>query len=109
MPFRCTSSPSAGLRHAAAPLVATAGLALGALPAAQGFDILPDPETDVAALEQSGYDYYLAVSINGVSCDKIVPVHQEPDGSLSVLPDDLKDIGLVAPGPEAFLADARIA
>jgi outer membrane usher protein len=78
-------------------------------PAAEGFEILPDAETDVATLEQGGYDYYLDVSINGVSCDKIVAIHQEPDGSLSVLPEDLKSIGLLAPGPDAFLADARIA
>jgi len=61
-------------------------------PAAEGFEILPDAETDVATLEQGGYDYYLDVSINGVSCDKIVAIHQEPDGSLSVLPEDLKSI-----------------
>ena len=78
-------------------------------PAAEGFEILPDAETDVATLEQGGYDYYLDVSINGVSCDKIVAIHQEPDGSLSVLPEDLRSIGLLAPGPDAFLADARIA
>jgi outer membrane usher protein len=77
--------------------------------AAQGFEILPDADTDVATLEQSGYDYYLDVSINGVSCDKIVAIHQEPDGSLSVLPDDLKSIGLLPPGPDAGLGDARIA
>lgn len=78
-------------------------------PAALGFEILPDPDTAVATLEQGGYDYYLDVSINGVSCGKIVPIHQEADGSLSVLPEDLKSIGLLAPGPDAFLADARIA
>lgn len=109
MPFRSISSHKTTLRAAAAVIFAAAGLALMAPPAAQGFEILPDPDTDVAALEQGGYDYYLAVSINGVSCDKIVAVHQEPDGSLSVLPDDLQSIGLVAPGPDTWLADARIA
>src|SRR3569833_4537591 len=107
MPSRCSSSPRPRRFTAAATLAAAAGLALMAATAAQGFEILPDADSDVATLEQSGYDYYLDVSINGVSCDKIVAIHQEPDGSLSVLPEDLKSIGLLAPGPEAGLSDVR--
>jgi len=108
MPSRSTSSHRLNGGARAALLAGAAGLWLTLTPAS-GFDILPDPEADVASLEQSGYDYYLAVSINGVSCDKIVPVHQEPDGGLSVTPDDLNTIGLVAPAADTWLADARIA
>jgi len=76
---------------------------------ALAFDIPSLAATDPTALEQAGYDLYLAISINGQSCEKVVAVHQEADGSLSVTPEDLGDIGLLAPGPEAILPDGRIA
>ena len=92
-----------------ARLLLAAAVVLATPAAALALDILPDPATDAATLTQTGYDLYLSVAINGISCDKVVPIHQEADSSLSIAPDDLANIGLLAPGPEALLPDARIA
>ena len=115
MPFRCISNPKTGFLRRAGLLLAAAGLALALTPPAVAFEILPDatpdpadPAASTAAAVEDGYDYYLAVSINGVSRDEIVAVHQEPDGSLSVAPADLDKIGILAPGAGARLPGARI-
>lgn len=113
MPSRSISSPSRRLKRGATLLLAAAGLALVQPAATLAFEIVEDPAVDSAAAAPAdpgaGYDLYLDVSINGVKRDVIAPVHMEPDGSLSMLPDDLTKAGLLAPGPDRLLTDERVA
>jgi outer membrane usher protein len=69
---------------------------------------VPDADA-IAAVATGEYDLYLDISINGIRRNKIIAIHQEADGNLSVTPEDLADIGLLAPGPEVRLPNARIA
>lgn len=109
MPSRSTSSHRSQWGPTR-PLLVAAGLILASVGGAQAFTIQPDPATDAAtAAQPDAYDYYLAVSINGVPRDVIAKVHQEVDGGLSMAPDDLKTAGLLVPGPKALLPDGLVA
>src|SRR5262245_30218723 len=105
MQSRCTSSRKQKLTRSLWLLLTAAGLALVQPAAVAAFEIVEDPALGGApaapADPQAGYDLYLDVSINGVMRNVIAPVHMEPDGSLSMLPDDLTKAGLLAPGADA--------
>jgi outer membrane usher protein len=106
------------------------GLAL-ALPApARAFEIRDDPVEDAApddtaveaaaadlpaaaietgdiVVEETAYELYLDIFINGLPRHKVVAVYHEADGTLSMTPADLRDVGLAAPAGHA--ADTRVA
>lgn len=55
----------------------------------------------------AGLDLYLSVSVNGVSSELIAAFHQDPDGSLSIAPDQLHNVG-IASVPGAMRPDGLV-
>ncbi len=98
-----------GFLQALASLAFLAVLAMSVEATAAPGEISPGADPATATLPpdiSADRDLYLSVSVNGVSADLVAAFRQAPDGTLSIEPEQLRNVGIV-PAKNAIGADGR--
>ena len=96
--------PRLNSKRASAGHVVIGGLLL----LAGGTDnIMARAATDNLSSRQTGIDLQLEVMVNGISSGWIAAIHQTPDGTLTIMPEQLRNCGLL-PQNEAIRPDGKI-
>lgn len=95
------SDPRSGITRFMLIVAGLASLCVASIPDARAFDL-----NAVGPVEQIGRDLYLEIFINGTSRQFIAEVHEDADGSLSIDPVQLRNVGIL-PG-NTQRADGRV-